>query len=158
MGKQECFICKEEMGRFSIKWKISDLNYKNIPIPLNMGEEDRVCEKCYDKGKKEAKETGKIEKQEKKEEFNAQIQDLMQRSPEYKKHWNKNGIIQFKNERIAILKRSVGAQVEFIVAYDDLTKDGYRLMAIDEGMQAQGTGLTGGVNAFFYFQKMEFVR
>jgi len=53
-----------------------------------------------------------------------------------------------------------GSQVQFIVAFDDLTKEGYRLMAIDEGKeggQASG-GFTGGVNAYFYFQKMEYVR
>ena len=158
MGSQECFNCKKEMGRLAPKLTISDLNRANVPIPPGMTNDDRFCRDCWKEGMKEAKEQGKIDNQEKKEEFNAQIQELMQRSPEYKKHWNKNGIIQFKNERIAILKRSVGAQVEFIVAYDDLTKEGYRLMAIDEGMQAQGAGLTGGVNAFFYFQKMEFVR
>lgn len=89
-----------------------------------------------------------------------QYNDLREQSPEYKKNWNKYGVIQFKNERIAILQRSWGSQVEFIVAYDDLTKEGYRLMAIDEGKeggQASG-GFTGGVNAYFYFQKMEFVR
>jgi len=29
----------------------------------------------------------------------------------------------------------MGSQVEFIVAYDDLTKEGYRFMAIDEGKE-----------------------
>jgi len=51
-----------------------------------------------------------------------------------------------------------GAQVEFIIAYDDLTAEGYRLMAIDEGKQASSGGISGGVNAYFYFQKMESVR
>lgn len=83
-----------------------------------------------------------------------QSDELKQRSSEYKKHWDKNGIIQFKNERIAILKREVGKQIEFIVAYDDVTKEGYRLMTIDAGDQT----FTGGINAYFSFQKMEFVR
>lgn len=56
------------------------------------------------------------------------------------------------------MKRAVGAQVEFIVAYDDLTKEGYRLMAIDEGVQGSSGGLAGGINAYFYFQKIEFIR
>lgn len=79
---------------------------------------------------------------------------------QYKAQWDKNGIIQFKNERMAILQRMWGQQVQFIVACDQLTKEGYRLMAIDEGKsggQSSG-GFTGGVNAYFYFQKMEFVR
>jgi hypothetical protein len=79
---------------------------------------------------------------------------------QYKAQWDKNGIIQFKNERMAILQRMWGQQVQFIVACDQLTKEGYRLMAIDEGKsggQSSG-GFTGGVNAYFYFQKMDFVR
>lgn len=79
---------------------------------------------------------------------------------QYKAQWDKSGIVQFKSEHVAILQRMWGSQVQFIVAYDQLTKEGYRLMAIDEGKtggQASG-GFTGGVNAYFYFQKMEFVR
>lgn len=79
---------------------------------------------------------------------------------QFKSQWDKNGVIQFKNEHIAILQRTWGAQVQFIIAYDQLTKEGYRLMAIDEGKsggQASG-GFTGGVNAYFYFQKIDYVK
>jgi len=79
---------------------------------------------------------------------------------QYKAQWDKNGIIQFKSECIAILQRMWGQQVQFIIACDQLTKEGYRLMAIDEGKsggQSSG-GFTGGVNAYFYFQKMDYVR
>ena len=85
---------------------------------------------------------------------------IVNQAPIYKKQWVKNGIVQFKNDRIAILQRAWGAQVQFIVAYDQLTREGYRLMAIDEGKtagQASG-GFTGRLNAYFYFQRMEFVR
>jgi len=86
--------------------------------------------------------------------------ELFKRTNQYKPSWNKNGIIQYKTDRIAILQRVWGRQVEFIIAYDDLTKEGYRLMAIDEGKsggQASG-GFTGGINAYFYFQKMKYVK
>ena len=42
--------------------------------------------------------------------------------------------------------------------FDDLTKEGYRLMAHDEGKEGGSGGLTGGMNSYFYFQKMEYVR
>lgn len=82
------------------------------------------------------------------------------RHDQFKAQWDKNGVIQFKNQHIAILQRTFGAQVQFIIAYDQLTKEGYRLMAIDEGKsggQASG-GFTGGVNSYYYFQRMEYVR
>ena len=80
------------------------------------------------------------------------------RHDEFKAQWDKNGLVQFKNDKIAILKRMVGQQVQFIVAYDKITEEGYRLMAIDEGITAQGSGFTGGATAYFYFQKMDFVK
>jgi hypothetical protein len=135
-------------------WKAAWLAVKGITPPTGMGPDDKICDEC----KKELEKTAKIEKDDAKEVMKQELHELNTRSAEYKQNWNKDGIIQFKNERIAILKRVVGAQVQFIVAYDDLTKEGYRLMAIDEGMQAQGTGITGGVNSFYYFQKMEYVR
>ncbi len=79
---------------------------------------------------------------------------------QFKAQWDKNGVIQFKNQHIAILQRAFGAQVQFIIAYDQLTKEGYQLMAIDEGKSGSDAtgGFTGGVNSYYYFQKMEYVR
>jgi hypothetical protein len=79
--------------------------------------------------------------------------DLNGRADYYKQFWDKNGVIQFKNERLAILQRTWGLQVQFIVAFDDLTNEGYELKAIDEGKTA-GDSYTGGQNSYYYFQKM----
>ena len=82
------------------------------------------------------------------------------RHDETKANWNKNGVVQYKDDNIAILQRMWGSQVQFIVACSQVTSEGYRLVAIDEGKsggQASG-GFTGGVNAYFYFQKMDYVR
>jgi len=149
-----CFRCQKKFGRISVNWSAKSLSDLDIIPPPGMPADDKVCNNCKDALNKEQKE----DRKEAKNEMKAELTELSTRSAEYKQKWNKNGIIQFKNERIAILKRAIGSQVEFIVAYDDLTKEGYRLMSIDEGMQAQGAGVTGGVNAFFYFQKMEYVR
>jgi hypothetical protein len=77
-----------------------------------------------------------------------------------KANWDKNGVVQYKDEGLVILQRMWGQQVQFIVACSQVTKEGYRLMTIDEGKsggQSSG-GFTGGVNAYFYFQKMDYVR
>ena len=75
-----------------------------------------------------------------------------------KANWEKNGVVQYKDEGLVILQRMWGQQVQFIVACAQITKEGYRLMAIDEGKEGSSGGFSGGVNAYFYFQKMEFVR
>jgi hypothetical protein len=83
---------------------------------------------------------------------------LITKHDKTKEQWDKNGIVQFKDEAIAILQRKWGSQVQFIIACSQLTKEGYRLMAIDEGKEGSSGGFSGGVNAYFYFQKMDFVR
>lgn len=84
--------------------------------------------------------------------------EIKNKVDQYRPLWDKDGVIQFKNEHVAILQRKIGQQVEFIVAFDDLTRDVYRLMAIDEGKEASAGGIKGGWNAYFYFQKMKYVR
>ena len=141
---QNCFICDKELGRLSLKYSTKDLLNKKVEIPEGMTEEDKICSNDFigltnHKAGADAK--------------------LRTRTQDYKKDWNKRGIIQFKNERIAILQRVWGSQVEFIAAYDDLTNEGYRCVAHDEGKEGgSGMGATGGVNSYFYFQKMEYVR
>ena len=81
-----------------------------------------------------------------------------QRHNEFKAMWQKGRVVQFKNDKIAILMRAHNSQVQFIVAYDQVTREGFRLMAIDEGKEAAAGGFTGGVSSYYYFQKMDFVR
>jgi hypothetical protein len=83
-------------------------------------------------------------KQDKKERYG----NLRSRIDIYKPAWDKHGVIQYKSEHIAILQRRTGMQVEFIIAFDDLTKEGYRLMALDE-RESSGE--------YFYFQNIKFI-
>ncbi len=172
MGKESCCVCDNELGRFASKNKLSQfkedfkIKYKKANIEIqNLADDDIFCGDCMMKFntrmveiENQVKEEKNQVKEEKNAELTARYNEINSRSEEYKQHWDKSGVIQFKNERIAILQRRFGQQVQFIVAYDDLTKEGYRLMAIDEGKEASGGSLAGGVNAYFYFQKMEFVR
>ncbi len=75
-----------------------------------------------------------------------------------KSQWEKNGVVQYKDAGLVILQRMWGQQVQFIIACSQVTKEGYRLVAIDEGKEGSSGGFSGGVNAYFYFQKMDFVR
>jgi hypothetical protein len=77
-------------------------------------------------------------------------QDLKNRVESYKPMWDKDGVIQFKTEYIAILQRKLGMWVEFIIAFEDLTREGYELKAIDRGTESS---YSKGVNSFYYFQK-----
>jgi len=168
----KCPICKRRS--FSIggtKLNRKFLIEKEVIPPDNMTDNDEICGLCYTKlfswGEgseltfeqrlEQSRKEQQIEQtktDEAKFKIKQEKQNLSSKSLEYKLSWDKNGIIQFKNERIAILKRMVGQQIQFIVAYDDLTKEGYELKAIDEG-QGMGDGITAGLSAYFYFQKLQ---
>ena len=81
-----------------------------------------------------------------------------QRHNEFKAMWQKGRVVQFKNDKIAILMRAHASQVQFIVAFDQVTREGFRLMAIDEGKEASAGGFSGGTSSYYYFQKMDYVR
>ena len=83
------------------------------------------------------------------------LQDLSERAKSYKSRWDKNSVIQFKSEYICILQRKWRSQVEFIVAFEDLTRDGYRLMAIDSAGKSSDDIIPAGTESYYYFQKME---
>ncbi len=101
-----------------MKHSVKDILNKKGQVPEGMSENDRMCLNDF----------GALTNHKSGADFK-----LRTRTDDYKKDWNKRGIIQFKNERIAILQRVWGSQVEFIAAFDDLTKEGYRCIAHDEG-------------------------
>lgn len=153
MGDYFCYVCDAKLG-FGNRWQIKALENANAPIPDGMTDKDRICISCLEIQKKMAKgDDAGVERWEAE-------RDLQNRTKDYKPKWNKDGTIQYKDENCAILKRSIGSQVQFIIAYSDLTKEGYRLMAIDEGKTAGGGSIdiSGGVSSYYYFQKIELVR
>ena len=75
------------------------------------------------------------------------LQDLSERAKSYKPKWDKNGVIQFKSEYICISQRKWRSQVEFIVAFEDLTRDGYRLMAIDSAGESSDDIVPAGTES-----------
>ena len=76
----------------------------------------------------------------------------------FKDACDKKGTIVYKNERIAILKASTEKFERFLVAFDQVTKEGYRLMGSGIGLDSvsQWTGLAGTSNTtYLYFQRMK---
>ena len=140
MSKKQCLLCEKGFGRFSIMPKtIRDCCMEGLYIepflPDDHTYNDHICNDCFALLKRKSKE----------------------RVEEYRKKWGGDGVIQFKNERIAVLHRTPKIEVSFIIAYDDLTKEGYRCVAQDEGMQVSVGVVSGGINSYYYFQKIECV-
>ena len=156
MAKESCFFCKRELGWGKARHKNSELLEKGIE-PGGMSHEDVCCDHCFNAKKKDAG-IGQKQQEAESKTMNQQPRSLSSRVDDYKPLWDKRGVIQFKNEQIAILKRAIGAQVEFIIAFDDLTKEGYRLMVIDEGKETGIGGLGGGISSYFYFQRRELIQ
>ncbi len=87
-----------------------------------------------------------------KERLKQMEQNLQERVPQYKPNWNKGGVIQYKDENCAVLHRSLGKQVEFLIAFSDLSKEGYILVATDDVKSGGGGSFSGGVDSYYYFQ------
>ena len=119
---------------------------------MGFHEDDYLCEDCLEKVEKQQKEDLQIPSR---HQFEFHTNEILRRKSEYKKYWDKDGVVQFKNDRIAILLRMWLKQVEFIIAFDDLVKEGYRVVAMDEAKEpdAHGGWNTTG-ESYFYFQKM----
>jgi hypothetical protein len=82
---KDCYVCKKELGAFSIKFPYKDFLVLRIPIPNGMLKDDVACRPCFDEIKEAENEQSITTRQ------------LLARTPEYKKQWDKNGIIQYKN-------------------------------------------------------------
>ena len=116
----------------------------------------------FEKAKKEAEEAAQPHndtQQSNKVMTAAQLKALIDTEQNlYKFQWDKKNVVQFKNERIAILKASTEKFERFHVAFDQVTKEGYRLMGSGKGLDSvsQWTGLAGTANAtYLYFQRMK---
>ena len=120
-----------------------------VSPPIRFQDYDFLCEACFDKIDKQQKERHQSSHQ-----FKNQMNEILRKKNEYEKHWDKDGIVQFKNERIAILLRMLLKQVEFIIAFDDLVAEGYELVGIDESREPNPHGGWDiGGESYFYFQK-----
>ena len=115
----------------------------------------------FEKAKKEAEEAAQPHndtQQSNKVMTAAQLKALIDTEQNlYKFQWDKKNVVQFKNERIAILKNEHNKQVQFIAAFDQVLKEGYVLIgnAPDQGGQSGLSKSIGGSSAaeIFYFQK-----
>jgi hypothetical protein len=168
-----CYVCdKRNSGSYSLK------DYWRSPqTPKGMTKEDMVCYECYQKVKKdvikykkehkeeidrlnkEEKETEKEQK--KKEEAEEEIVDLelSKELVETEKNFRKKGTINYQDEYCAIVSKLGGhnGELVFAHAFSKLTKEGYRLMAQDEGSSLNlGVG-SAGLNSFYFFQKIEYI-
>jgi len=57
----------------------------------------------------------------------------------FKETWNKGGIIEFKNERMAIINKTAGKTVQYIIAMDMVMAQGYKMEGVIPGMGNAGT-------------------
>ena len=105
-------------------------------------------------GKSDTDKEGDRVKKERKE-------NLKSRVSQYKPLWDPMNVIQYKDDYCAILQRAGGERVEFLIAFSDLTKEGYRLVAQDKGSQDIGLNVTKNITkkdtSYYYFQKIEYV-
>ena len=150
---RNCYVCQKNT---TLTHSIRDY-WRSPQTPEGMTKDDFVCYDCYHKVKNEVIQYKKAHKEEIDRLNKEEDLELEKIENEFKGKWNKNGVIEYKDEYCAILQRLPGARVQFLMAYSDLTREGYRLMAEDEGGSINAAFVKMGVNAYFYFQKIKYV-
>ena len=101
------FLLQKGTGMGKAKHKNSELLEEGIE-PDGMSHGDVCCDHCFNAKKKDAGIEQKQQEAEPGTALNQQPRSLSSRVDDYKPLWDKRGVIQFKNEQIAILKRAIG--------------------------------------------------
>lgn len=160
MAKKQCYRCNKSLGMWDVSFSKEDAQTLGIHIPDEIPSKSMICSECYVMFQKESEHNMGRNSEgitHSKQTDPTDYKSLNSRVPQYKPNWDKNGVIQYKDEYVAILRRMIGSQVEFIIAYSDLTRDGYRCVAQDEGKSGNSGGFGGGVDSYYYFQNMKYV-
>ena len=113
--------------------------------PKGMTDDDKICDKCFTNLPKNKVETLK----------EVQQKENKQRLDEIESRFEKYATIKYKDEYCAIVKKI--DDISFIKAFSDLTREGYRLMAQDEGGQFHLGIASVGAGSYYFFQKVEYI-
>jgi len=162
VDKLECYVCKKRGHHI---YTVEDY-WRSPQTPEGLTKDDSVCYDCYHKVKKEVLEYKKQHKEEidrlnKEEDLELKIskekeqKENKQRYDEFKSRFDKYATIKYKDEYCAKVKKI--DDISFIMAFSDLTREGYRLMAQDEGGQFHLGIASVGAGSYYFFQKIEYV-
>ena len=146
MAEKFCFQCNKKLGRF-MNFGLTDM--KKLESPNGMTNDDKICDKCFSNLPKNKE----YEKQKALE--NQQSEEKKKKFDEIKSRFEKHGTVIYKDEYCAIVKKI--DDLSFIMAFSDLTREGYRLMAQDEGGQFHLGIASVGAGSYYFFQKIEYV-
>ena len=47
-GKHLCYKCKKELGRFALKFSVSDCRKRGLKMPKGLTTQDDLCADCFD--------------------------------------------------------------------------------------------------------------
>jgi len=47
-GKHLCYKCKKELGRFALKFSVSDCRKRGLKVPKGLTVHDEICADCFD--------------------------------------------------------------------------------------------------------------
>ena len=176
-----CFVCnKKGFHTYTLK------DYWRSPqTPEGMTKDDFVCVHCYHKVKKlvleykneNKKEIDRLnseekEKEKEKEKAVREREKVSERAERERlkleeekiiskisNNYHKYNVVIYKDEYCALLHRISGQskEIQFIKEFSDLTREGYRMMAQDEGGSLNlGIG-TAGIDSTYFFQKIEYI-
>jgi hypothetical protein len=180
MARQFCFQCGKKLGRF-LQLGLNAIDLKALESPKGMTNNDYICDECFSKlpknkelekertayhaqfvaNKAVEKEEREKQKELEKEEYKKQKEleekedsELKKEIDEIKSHFQKGSTV-YKDEYCAIVKKI--DDLTFVKAFRNLTREGYRMMAQDEGGQFHLGIASVGSGSYYFFQKIEYI-
>jgi len=121
-----------------------------------LNEEKKILKEILEKEEKEKRKAEEKKlNEEKKILKEIQQKENVKRFDEIRTRFHKHETIMYQDEYCAIVKKIT--DLSFIKAFSDLTREGYRLMAQDEGGQFHLGIASVGIDSYYFFQKIEYV-
>ena len=124
-------------------------------LPRSLPDDKYICEHCYSLIYRAVNDPSRTE--ECKQALEVRLEQIKIRAALKKRAGAYNhdigGVILFKNKHMAILKN--GEWGSFIVAFDDLTQEGYRCVCQQQYPYTTSDGVS--YDYYYYFQKIEYI-
>ena len=97
-----------------------------------------------------------------KKELNEEVQEnkkqIIGKVKSIKKLWKNKEIVQLKTDAIAVLFKKRGYEDEFFTEFDNLTKEGYRMMLMEPVKALDAGPLDIQIGNYYFFQKGSLIK
>ena len=112
----------------------------------------------FSKTVKSGKSTKDTVHKEAKKEFSEDKKLVVGHAKRMKELWRTKETVQLKTDAIAILWNKRDSEAEFFAAFDEITKEGYRLVWSEVVKAINAGPIAIQIGTYYYFQHRDFIK